>query len=89
MAKVSEETLDKMDKAFKAVFIIAFILQLVVAAIVTHDATTTPLTGWQVASVGIITVILLVVAAVIYSQYPYSVLGQPVEQQGGQQAEKK
>ncbi|BDB99477.1 hypothetical protein [Saccharolobus caldissimus] len=77
--KVDERTLNKMDKTFKILFIIGFIIQIIVAIIVTGNASTTPLTGWQVASVGIITVLLLVIAAVIYSQFPYSVLGKPKE----------
>ncbi|MFP3231384.1 MAG: hypothetical protein RXR70_01985 [Acidilobus sp.] len=79
-AKLSEKELDAMDKAFKAAFIVGLILMFVVAILVTHNATTKPLTGWQVASVGIIAVILLVAAAVVYSQFPYSVLGKPAEQ---------
>jgi uncharacterized membrane protein YesL len=79
-AKLSEKELDAMDKAFKAAFIVGLILMFVVAILVTHNATTKPLTGWQVASVGIIVVILLVAAAVVYSQFPYSVLGKPAEQ---------
>lgn len=79
-AKLSEKELDAMDKAFKVAFIVGLILIFVVAILVTHNATTKPLTGWQVASVGIIAVILLVVAAVVYSQFPYSVLGKPAEQ---------
>ncbi len=74
-----QKTLEKMDKAFKTLFVVAFILQIVVAIVVTNDATTTPLTGSQVASVGIITVFLLVVAGVIYSQFPESILGKPKE----------
>ncbi|MFP3319815.1 MAG: hypothetical protein RXO24_04585 [Acidilobus sp.] len=69
-----------MDKAFKIAFIVGLILIFVVAILVTHNATTKPLTGWQVASVGIIAVILLVAATVVYSQFPYSVLGKPAEQ---------
>ncbi|MFP3219248.1 MAG: hypothetical protein RXQ66_01155 [Acidilobus sp.] len=79
-AKLSEKELDAMDKAFKVAFIVGLILVFVVAILVTHNATTKPLTGWQVASVGIIAVILLVAAAVVYSQFPYSVLGKPAEQ---------
>lgn len=79
-AKLSEKELEAMDKAFKAAFIVGLILMFVVAILVTHNATTKPLTGWQVASVGIIVVILLVAAAVVYSQFPYSVLGKPAEQ---------
>ncbi|MFP3312617.1 MAG: hypothetical protein RXN88_03745 [Acidilobus sp.] len=79
-AKLSEKELDAMDKAFKVAFIVGLILIFVVAILVTHNATTKPLTGWQVASVGIIAVILLVAAAVVYSQFPYSVLGKPAEQ---------
>jgi uncharacterized integral membrane protein len=79
-AKLSEKELDAMDKAFKVAFIVGFILIFIVAILVTHNATTKPLTGWQVASVGIIAVILLVAAAVVYSQFPYSVLGKPAEQ---------
>jgi uncharacterized membrane protein YesL len=79
-AKLSEKELETMDKAFKAAFIVGLILMFVVAILVTHNATTKPLTGWQVASVGIIAVILLVAAAVVYSQFPYSVLGKPAEQ---------
>jgi uncharacterized integral membrane protein len=75
--KVDERILNKMDKTFKILFIIGFIIQIIVAIIVTGNTSTTPLTGWQVASVGIITVLLLVIAAVIYSQFPYSVLGKP------------
>jgi len=78
-AKLSEKELEAMDKAFKAAFIVGLILMFVVAILVTHNATTKPLTGWQVASVGIIVVILLVAAAVVYSQFPYSVLGKPAE----------
>jgi membrane protein YdbS with pleckstrin-like domain len=77
--KVDERILNKMDKTFKILFIIGFIIQIIVAIIVTGNTSTTPLTGWQVASVGIITVLLLVIAAVIYSQFPYSVLGKPKE----------
>jgi len=79
-AKLSEKELEAMDKAFKAAFIVGLILMFVVAILVTHNATTKPLTGWQVASVGIIAVILVVAAAVVYSQFPYSVLGKPTEQ---------
>jgi len=79
-AKLSEKELEAMDKAFKAAFIVGLILMFVVAILVTHNATTKPLTGWQVASVGIIAVILVVAAAVVYSQFPYSVLGKPAEQ---------
>jgi uncharacterized membrane protein YesL len=79
-AKLSEKELDAMDKAFKVAFIVGLILIFVVAILITHNATTKPLTEWQVASVGIIAVILLVVAAVVYSQFPYSVLGKPAEQ---------
>jgi len=77
--KVDERILNKMDKTFKILFIKGFIIQIIVAIIVTGNTSTTPLTGWQVASVGIITVLLLVIAAVIYSQFPYSVLGKPKE----------
>ncbi len=76
-----EKTLDKMDKIFKAIFIIGFILEIVIAAAVTGNTATKPLTGSQVASVGIITVLLLVIATVIYSQFPYSVLGKPKEEE--------
>jgi len=79
-AKLSEKELEAMDKAFKAFFIVGLILIFVVAILVTHNAATKPLTGWQVASVGIIVVILLVAAAVVYSHFPYSVLGKPAEQ---------
>jgi len=78
-ARLSEKELEAMDKAFKVAFIVGLILMFVVAILVTHNATTKPLTGWQVASVGIIAVILLVAAAVVYSQFPYSVLGKPAE----------
>jgi uncharacterized membrane protein (DUF485 family) len=78
---VNEKELEKMDKIFKVIFIIGLILQFVVAIIVTGNATTTPLTGSQVAAVGVITVILLLIAGVIYSQFPNSVLGKPVEKQ--------
>lgn len=46
--KVDERTLNKMDKTFKILFIIGFIIQIIVAIIVTGNASTTPLTGWQV-----------------------------------------
>ncbi len=77
----SEKELNEMDKIFKVIFIIGLILEFVVAIVVTHNATTTPLTASQVASVGIITVLLLVIAGIIYSQFPYSVLGKPVEKE--------
>jgi hypothetical protein len=78
---VNEKELEKMDKIFKVIFIVGLILQFVVAIIVTGNATTTPLTASQVAAVGVITVILLLIAGVMYSQFPYSVLGKPVEKQ--------
>ncbi|MCY0860921.1 MAG: hypothetical protein OWQ52_00635 [Metallosphaera prunae] len=73
------EKLDMMDKAFKVFFILGFILELVVAALVTGNTATKPLTAQQVAAVGIIPVIMLVVATVVYEQFPYSVLGKPKE----------
>ncbi|MFP3320208.1 MAG: hypothetical protein RXO24_06570 [Acidilobus sp.] len=44
-AKLSEKELEAMDKAFKAAFIVGLILMFVVAILVTHNATTKPLTG--------------------------------------------
>lgn len=64
------ERLERMDKAFKVFFIVAFILELVVAALVTGNTATKPLTAQQVAAVGIIPVIMLVVATVVYEQFP-------------------
>lgn len=78
---VLDKRLETYDKIFKALFIVGFILQIVVAAVVTNNTATTPLTGWQVASVGVITVLLLLIAGVIYSQFPYSVLGKPVKEE--------
>ncbi|AWR98332.1 hypothetical protein DFR86_10265 [Acidianus sulfidivorans JP7] len=69
-----------MDKAFKVIFIIGFILMIIVAAAVTGDTATKPLTGSQVAAVGIIAILLLVIATLIYEQFPYSVLGKPVKE---------
>ncbi len=77
MAAKSTIDLNKLDLAYKIVFIIGFILMIVVAAVVTNNATTTPLTGSQVAAVGYIAVFLLLLAAVIYSHFPESVLGKP------------
>jgi len=78
---VNEKELEEMDKIFKVIFIIGLILEFVVAIIVTGNATTTPLTASQVAALGIIAVILLLIAGIIYSQFPYSVLGKPVEKE--------
>ncbi|BDC17173.1 hypothetical protein [Acidianus sp. HS-5] len=85
----NEKELEEMDKIFKVVFIIGLILEFVIAIVVTHDATTTPLTASQVASVGIITVLLLVIGGIIYSQFPYSVLGKPVEKEKQKMEEKE
>jgi uncharacterized integral membrane protein len=75
-ARLSEKELDAMDKAFKAAFIVGLILMFVAAILVTHNATTKPLTGWQVASAGIIAVILLVAAAVVLQPIPILRAGQ-------------
>ncbi|MCY0859285.1 MAG: hypothetical protein OWQ54_02520 [Sulfolobaceae archaeon] len=77
MAAKSTIDLNKLDLAYKIVFIIGFILMVVVAAVVTHNATTKPLTGSQVAAVGYIAVFLLLLAGIIYSHFPESVLGKP------------
>lgn len=74
---ISQERLESMDRAFKVIFVVAFILQIAIAAWVTDDSATAPLTGSQVATVGVITVLLLVIAAVVYSQFPESKLGKP------------
>ncbi|BCS93356.1 hypothetical protein [Metallosphaera javensis (ex Sakai et al. 2022)] len=80
MTEQRERNLERMDRAFKVLFIVGFILELVVAALVTGNTATKPLTAQQVAAVGIIPVILLVSATVVYEQFPYSVLGKPKEE---------
>ncbi|WOE49922.1 hypothetical protein [Sulfuracidifex metallicus] len=74
---VTQDRLEKMDVAFKIIFVVAFLIQLILAAWVTDDSATSPLTGSQVAIVGTITIILLIVATTIYSQFPESRLGKP------------
>ncbi|BBG23083.1 hypothetical protein IC006_0367 [Sulfuracidifex tepidarius] len=74
---ISQDRLERMDRAFKVIFLIAFLLQIALAAWVTNDSATAPLTGAQVATVGLITVMLLVIAAAVYSQFPESRLGKP------------
>ncbi|ARM77189.1 hypothetical protein B6F84_12015 [Acidianus manzaensis] len=69
-----------MDKAFKVIFILGFALMVIVAILVTGNTATKPLTGSQVAAVGIIAILLLVIATLIYEQFPYSVLGKPVKE---------
>ncbi|AWS00581.1 hypothetical protein DFR87_05670 [Metallosphaera hakonensis JCM 8857 = DSM 7519] len=70
-----------MDKIFKVIFIVGFIIEIIIAAVITGNTATIPLTGSQVAIVGIIAVLLLLIATVIYSQFPYSVLGKPKEEE--------
>ncbi|WP_253822982.1 hypothetical protein [Acidianus sp. RZ1] len=74
---MSRTNLDSLDEAYKAILIVGFILMLVVAAAVTNDTATKPLTGSQVAAVGFIAVFLLFLGALVYNQFPDSILGKP------------
>ena len=79
----NQEYLNKLDKAFKIIFIIGIILIFVVAIAETQDYSGFSPTPSQVASVGFIVIVLLMVAGVIYSQFPPSVLGKPINEKSG------
>ena len=74
----NQEYLNKLDKTFKVIFIIGLILIFAVAIAETQNYSGWSPTPSQVASVGFIVIVLLVIAGVIYSQFPPSVLGKPI-----------
>ena len=76
----NQEYLNKLDKAFKVIFIIGIILMFAVAIAETQNYSGWSPTPSQVASVGFIVIVLLMIAGVIYSQFPPSVLGKPINE---------
>ncbi|BFH72411.1 hypothetical protein SJAV_03550 [Sulfurisphaera javensis] len=76
----NQEYLNKLDKTFKIIFIIGLIVIFAVAIAETQNYNGFSPTPSQVATVGYIVALLLVIAGVIYSQFPPSVLGKPIEE---------
>ena len=76
----NQEYLNKLDKTFKIIFIIGLILIFAVAIAETQNYSGFSPTPSQVASVGFIVIVLLMIAGVIYSQFPPSVLGKPINE---------
>ncbi|BCU71227.1 hypothetical protein [Stygiolobus caldivivus] len=74
-----EKRLEQLDKTFKIIFLIGLILIFVIAAAETSNYQGFSPTPSQIATVGYIVVVLLIVAGVIYSQFPPSVLGKPIK----------
>ncbi|QIW25382.1 hypothetical protein EWF20_12190 [Sulfolobus sp. S-194] len=70
-----------MDKTFKIIFIIGMIIIFAVAIVETQNYNGFSPTPSQVATVGYIVALLLVIAGVIYSQFPQSVLGKPIKEE--------
>jgi membrane protein YdbS with pleckstrin-like domain len=79
-----QKRLQQLDKIFKIIFIIGLIVIFAVAIAETQNYSGFSPTASQVATVGYIVVLLLVIAAVIYSQFPPSVLGKPIKGEGSQ-----
>ncbi|BFI76579.1 hypothetical protein [Sulfurisphaera ohwakuensis] len=77
----NQEYLNKLDKTFKIIFIIGLIIIFAVAIAETQNYKGFSPTPSQVATVGYIVALLLVVAGVIYSQFPPSVLGKPIKEE--------
>ena len=74
-----EKRLEQLDKTFKIIFIIGLIVIFAVAIAETNNYPGFSPTASQVATVGYIVILLLIIAGVIYSQFPPSVLGKPIE----------
>lgn len=75
-----QEYLNRLDKTFKVIFIIGIILMFAVAIAETQNYSGWSPTPSQVVSVGFILIVLLMIAGVIYSQFPLSVLGKPISE---------
>lgn len=76
----NKEYSNKLDKTFKIIFIIGVIVMFAIAIAETENYNGFSPTPSQVAAVGYIAILLLVIAAVIYSQFPQAVLGKPIEE---------
>jgi hypothetical protein len=74
-----EKRLEQLDKTFKVIFITGLIVIFAVAIAETTGYQGFSPTASQVATVGYIVILLLIIAGVIYSQFPPSVLGKPIE----------
>jgi len=85
----NQEYLNKLDKTFKIIFIIGVIIMFVIAIAETQNYKGFSPTPSQVAAVGYVVILLLVIAGVIYSQFPSSVLGKPIKSQEAQKEENR
>jgi anaerobic C4-dicarboxylate transporter len=74
-----QKKLQQLDKTFKIIFLIGLIVIFAVAIAETQNYNGLSPTASQVATVGYIVILLLIIAAVIYSQFPPSVLGKPIK----------
>jgi len=85
----NQEYLNKLDKTFKIIFVIGVIIMFAIAIAETQNYKGPSPTPSQVAAVGYVVILLLVIAGVIYSQFPESVLGKPIESQEAQKEENR
>lgn len=80
----NQEYLNKLDKTFKIIFVIGVIIMFAIAIAETQNYKGFSPTPSQVAAVGCVVILLLVIAGVIYSQFPVSVLGKPISSREAQ-----
>ena len=85
----NQEYLNKLDKTFKIIFVIGVIIMFAIAIAETQNYKGFSPTPSQVAAVGYVVILLLVIAGVIYSQFPPSVLGKPINSEEAQKEENR
>jgi len=85
----NQEYLNKLDKTFKIIFVIGVIIMFAIAIAETQNYKGFSPTPSQVATVGYVVILLLVISGVIYSQFPASVLGKPIKSQEAQKEENR